>query len=341
MAAAVLTFREIIDAVADEIQDTGVDRERIIKRRINLEYKGVARKHAWQELFTLRESAVQIGTIDEKLLPLPADLEALYYLGDNVNGVSLHHQSPQRFWSAIMGQKDTIGTGFKYTNIGSYPQQNVKAANGTILVASDEAADAGQKVRLVFDSFSQSSFGGLRKEEEVTLTGITPVASTISMSAGLSLAAMSLDEDTAGATVGHIFALDTFPITAATEVYGIIEPARRAARMSRWIRIWPTGLPPGPVVMVYKRIIRKMIDDENIPEIPVDEYLVEKATAGMYRQLKKTTQAGKHDIEAQRFLQDVIDQQIKEQEHTIQSFPIFGSIGMGSQAGREPFGLHT
>lgn len=286
-----LTFKEIVDQVADTVQAHGADRREAIRNHINNAYLKISRERDWDELLVVDETLAY--TIGNKYLALPGDADEVYMVGTKTNDHPLRYTDVRLMARDNLAGTDTNSTVVEFSAIGHRAvQKPIPDATLTVTVESSNAGDTTQTVRV-----RGLTTNGLINSETISLNGTTPVAGTLNWRQSWSLHGISLNTECTGTI--------TVKESDGSTAVALIPPGEKMSRHYILLLANPPSTAES-LFVTYKRAVQRLIRDEDVPIIPVQDYLIEWATGKMRQVERKYAQAGQHFTEARGNVESVL-----------------------------------
>lgn len=243
-------FSDIVTEIGLKIQKTDTTYKTFIKNAFNAYYEMVCRKYAWKDLYVFDEALTLSAGVE--FLYLPKTVQEILALTDRANSILL---VPSNVQILMRNHLDTISdqaSPYRYTPAGTYGAKAQPATTNTIQVLSNDADDiTTKKVRI----WGKAANGEILSEL-LTLTGATPVDSSNTYSELIRVAKNLVTDGTI--TVRE----KTTNTTLAT-----IAPWEFVPRYKK-IRLQPVPLASATVYLTYKKVFQRLVNDEDIVEIP-------------------------------------------------------------------------
>lgn len=294
-----LSFREIYTQVGRFVQDTSSGRATKIKDRINARYRIAANRHNWSELD--RRATVTL-TAGADTVTMPKDVDLIYLILQNATPQVLANESRvnmyRRHGTTITQQDKPL----EYADAGTTGARNQPTSASVITVVSSSASDTSIIVRV------QGFVSGELLTEAITLTGTTPVAGTNTFT---EIVRVSKDD----ATVGVI----TFTSNAAAVTNATLGP-REFTAVYRKIQLYRVPNAADTITILYKMRVPRLVNDEDVPILPIEDYLIHGAYADMLREQRQFSKATTSDRDAEEALIRVLARFVQE-ENIQQAMP--------------------
>jgi len=310
------SFTDILTEVGNFALDTSATRKTVIKAAVNRKLAFAAQQFAWPQLLIADATGLRKGNdtalatfeSGESEFPLPftaGRLHAMHFQVDHTGFIEV--VSAAELFERAGSQLNTTGRPAYVAQVGTTAQIRRLATSGTVRVNSDVATnDNTQTVRVYFRR--GSSLTGERTFEDVAGAFSTNVAISSSVAAGYPIEMVSLPSAWAG----------TCKILAADDTELVVIPPAEwpttASNASSQIishplcRCWRVPDADYKMTVIYKREPVRLVEDGDVPEIPVASYLIEAGIAEVLRQRGKSTEARLHDAEAGAQLRAAIAQ---------------------------------
>lgn len=174
----------------------------------------------------------------------------------------------------------------------------------TLNIVSSSSADTSQSVRI-----TGVDTNNVPISETITLNGLTVVPTTNTYK---DLQSVSCDSSHTG--------IITYSGVTSTTVYGRIGPAEKTVRYKR-LRIFQPPFTSNGVALMYKKAPNRLINDQDIPEIPVSGYLRERMMAISFQYDENWAAAQQHIQLAEQALQKAIENDSSGADEAIQTRP--------------------
>lgn len=293
MDIGVYTLGEIKTHVSKFVQDPSTTMLGLIDDWVNGEYQNLIQKSDWPQLRAIYTNGLSFVSGSPRF----------YCPRDVLTPLGLHDNTNNRFISAVPldiavrwrpSTFDQAGDPLNWSAVeDSGMEQDFHSAAELLSIVSDNAADTSKTIRIAYKTSA-----GIRATATVMTdpsNGTTPVLTTFS---ALGIIRVSCTDSRAG----------TITVTGNTssKVYtklGALENA--AVYKVLYISRVPSGA--NAAVLIYKRAPSKLVNDTDIPEIPVGHYLRVYARANAMQFDGKHQEAEAHFREADGILQSIFD----------------------------------
>lgn len=276
------TFADIYGQVQAFVQDQTSTFQVVNKNEINRLYELGAESHDWQALRRIKRSlSITAGA---RTFFLPADVDTILAVLDTT---TLHYWEPGRLDTLMYADQDTwdmSGLTLKYAELSDsptfvdFPSSSAEA----VRVLSSSAADTSQTVRILGENSNSVPIS-----DAITLNGTSNVNGTQTFS---SISSIGIDSSHAG--------ILTISGVSSTTIYAYIGATEKTVRYKR---MQLSNLPASSLSasVVYKKTVRKLVNDDDVIEIPIANWLIEMgiARARNYRE---------NSADAQTFYQNAI-----------------------------------
>ncbi len=236
-------------------------------------YDRIMRVFPWKHLDRTYDLTVAISTTD---YALRRDLETVYTVVDVTTGGLINEETQQshdRFVAPVFEVAGNVSTGSpdKYRFIGSKSVSALLSIADKIQVISGSTSDITPKVIHVVGEVS-----GVQVSEDIVLNGTTAVDSANTYDAS---AELILSQGTNDGTVGDLAGVVTVrEKTTSANTLSTFAPEERAPQY-RWVRFSPTPAAALTARIWYKRKWRRLVDDNDIPEVPCANEIIEGVIA--------------------------------------------------------------
>lgn len=298
------TFRDIYSAATRYRIDSSTTFQTMMKEQINRAYERAVDAHDWTELRKVAQSGITLPASSAHIY-LPAYVGQILAIVDTANDWFLE---PGRIENlAYMSPSEFIDSGstVDWAAAGdSGIAADFSPTAETLNIVSSSASDTTQTVRL-----HGLIANNIEVTETVALNGTTNVVSTNTFT---DLYSASTDDT-------HVGTISATGVTSST-VYLRVPPADKTVRYKR-IRLRPPSSVANALAIVYKKAVRPLVNDQDVPEIPVYDYLIEMGIAFGYGYDGNEASAAKHEQMAGQLLQIAINKSAAGGDDRIQSRP--------------------
>lgn len=285
---AVLTFKNMYERLQDFVRDHSAQTLVEIKAELNTEYQRLTEGAKWNELVKTIESDIQL-VANQGYLALPGDCDHVDLIADETNDNVYVDKSWPKMVQDEISTKDSAKSPRFYSQLGRRPTKRPLSADSAVTVLKEQSGN-DIVVRIV----------GLRADkeipayEDITTSGTTPVAGSITFRKGWHIDMISIPDPTADN--------DIITVREGATVIADIPDGQRSPQ---YFIVRFDGVPTtaNTLTVVYKRAIGQLIDDDDVPLVPrLGEAIVE-ATKGKMREAdKKYTQAETHRSNARALI---------------------------------------
>lgn len=277
-------FLKMQTNVGTEVMDTSPAFKTIIKEYINNRYFQVLRQINWQNINPDYDFNTVAGTQN---YPLPEDFNKPLSVRDTTNGVELSEMDLQQLISVYPDSLDDTGIVGRYVILEDTVQNQPTSASRLSIVSSS-ASDTTQTIRV------KGISGGIEIEENVTITGKTPVL-TNATDTFTQVRAISKS----AATVGGI------TVTAGSVTVAVLSPAALESRC----RIMKLHYVPSLVINIACPYITKplpMVSDYDYPVLDIGDLIEIGAKADAWRYKKMFAKANVFEAQFTAGLADFV-----------------------------------
>lgn len=297
------TFKGMYSKVTSFVQDTSATFQTIVKDSIGQKYEEIASAYDWSALRRLRSDLTWNSA--SPYFYLPAEAAVILCIVDTQTNIPL---DPARFEEILYGDPavfDQQGLAVRYGEAGEMGRMvDFHTAAEAIRVVSSSAADTNLIIRIM---------GRLANEVEVsvplTLNGTTNVDST-DLFAELSSGSI---EDS------HVGTITISGVTSGL-VYARIAPSEKTAYYKR-LRVSRPPTSANLLAVLYKKGVRKLINDQDMIEIPIANYLVEIGKSVGHEYHRRLQEAEYHRGAADGALAKILNQAVAGTESVARTFP--------------------
>ncbi len=309
-----MTYKQLQEEIGRHIQDTSSGRLTRIKDAINRKYTEVADGFDWPDLWR-----VEIGEVTtfsgEQYVFMPRHVDLVKKIVVDSNNELLFNSNPEMYFNRNSTFLDNSANPFQYTSHGSSPIKRIISTAETLNLVSSDAGDTSPVVEI------WGLVSGEELNESVTLNGTTTVTTTNTFSRITRIGTESSIIDTSRA--GNITISGT---TSSTE-YAVIPTFEKDSRYQA-IRLDSSSNANDTLSIVYKKKVRKLINDGDTLEIPADLILFELATADILRSQAKYNQAQVNEAQGRRMMLEMMSRYANQTEAIFQSNPIGPGTGL-------------
>jgi len=266
METGYLTFGEIYNQASRVVQDPTSSFISMIKEEINDYYVMAAKRTDWRELRRLVTSGISF-TAGAGNLYLPRDVGKIIAIVDNTNNRWLDQYPMDFILYASPAFYDEEGTAIAYSPIGFLGREADFSSSAELIRAvSSSSSDTTQTVRLVVKDSN-----GLEREDTLSLNGTSNVDTANTWDDLLSVSCDDAKQGVvtiSGVTSGTVYVrLASGEKTFRTQVLRLYQPSEDA----------------NSIALLYKKAVRRMQNDDDVPEIPIGEYLRKIAISKGYQ----------------------------------------------------------
>jgi hypothetical protein len=292
-----LTFENMRQQVGRMIGDTVTsNRQTIINDWLNTNYDNVARAHRWPSLTRASESELSF-TAGERFLYLPQDLQEMYFLYPKDRPELPNAETPSSLFHRTALQQDSSGVVRSFAPAGEYGRKADFHTDAELITVSPDASETAASVD--------------HRIEGLDSAGV-PYGETVNTATNVSA--------NTSATFTEIFSistngLQTLKVTysgaTSTNEYAVIPADEQTARYKR-IRLYQLPDTADTYTLYYKKRVKRLIDDDQIPEIPVSHVIMHMTVADQFRQQRRWQVAAvSHEQKAQQALEQVLREEFQ------------------------------
>lgn len=237
-------------------------------------YDRILRIFPWPHLFRTYDLSVTIAISDYSLR---RDLDKVLTITDITNGQLINEetiQSHERFVAPVLevaGDVQTSKQPENYRFIGSKSVSALLSIADKVQVISSSTSDITPSVIHIVGEVS-----GVQVSEDIVLNGTTLVASANTYDSGSELILSQGTND--GTVVDLVGVVTVRENTTTSNTLSTFAPEERAPQF-RWIRLSPEPAAALTARIWYKRKWRRLVDDNDIPEIECATEIVEGVVA--------------------------------------------------------------
>ena len=284
-----MTLDQMVDQVGRMVGDTSSARRTKIKDWINTAYDTCCRRFRWPQIFRGSEDTLTL-TANSRWLYIPNKYaERIFFLFPHDLDAPAPGINIEALFYIYTSAFDSTGPVQNYAEAGEVTTQ---VAFSTTAEKLDLVSSSVSDTAVVCYIRGLDSSGTDEISESVTLSGAVGVSSANTYS---DLVQVTCD----GTNVGVIAVTGN----TSTTTYLTIAPGERTARYIR-LRLAYVPTTADTYSYYYKKRVARLIDDNQVPEIPVSHAIVEYATASQFAQERKWGGAGQyhHALGEQRLL---------------------------------------
>lgn len=304
MESTYRTFRDIFTSVSRFSKDSSQTFQTMIKEQIDRVYQDACNRHEWAALRRCETTGLSFSTTS-KFLYCPNYVGTVLGIIDLTAGF---YVEPSRLeYMAYQGPTifNTAGKVMTWADAGDSPRlADFSTSAETLVVTSSSGSDTTQLVRI----------NGI-DSNSVAITELISVNGTSSVTSVNTYA----DYHSASCDETKVGILTITGNTSAT-VYGRMGPGEKTIRYKR-LRLFMPPSTANSLAMIYKKSPKRLIEDQDIPEIPVSTYLVEKAMGIALEYDSNWSAAAQHMQLAEQALIAAIEQDTAGSDDAIQSRP--------------------
>lgn len=267
----------MITDVGRNVQDTTANTQTVIKNYLNEAYNELCKE---ANVTNMNDSYSFSTVAGQKDYLMPDNFESSLYALDSTNNIKLKQVDIQEYQIESPTSVDQSGSVVSYAIL---QRPYFTKPSSTLDIVSDSALDTSQTVRV------RGSNDGIVISEDVTLTGTTPVTTTNSFDD-----IFSISSDTARAGI--------VTITSGADTVAKIGPTIKnyIAIIMRLFNI------PTQVLTIkspYFTTNLPLIDDNDVLGIvDGEDYVIQRASAKLWRRKRQNKKAQDFDVEAERAL---------------------------------------
>jgi len=303
-----MTYKQLQDEIGRHIQDTSSGRLTRIKDAINRKYTEIADGFDWPDLWRLEVAEVSTFA-SEQYVFMPRHVDLVKKIVTDSGKELLHNANPEMHVNRYFDNLTAGGVAFEYTSTGSSPIKRIITTAETLDLISSDVGDTSPVVSI------WGLVSGEELNELVTLNGTSAVTTSNTFSRITRIGTESSIIDASRA--GNITISGT---TSSTE-YAVIPTFEKDSRYQA-IRLDSNPNAADTLSIVYKKKVRKLINDGDTLEIPADLILFELATADILRSQAKYNQANVNENLGRTMMLEMMSRYANQTEAVFQSAPI-------------------
>ena len=306
---------DMVTQVGNALGDTSTGTQAQIKDMLNRALDHAASLYDWPQLRQHDESGLRnFGDSNLKTLesaeahaPLPIDttwVRAIVH--QDIDQGQLEQRSPEDLYHLFGSRKDNQGVPELFAVVGHTAQYAAIGTAGAVTISSNQT-NANAVVRVHYRKSGR--FIGQSNWEDLTTADWTAgVATNATLATGWEVEKISLPStwvgsctavDNGAKSIIGIQAIEEPPATSNSTYQIISMPL---------IRVFPVPSKDYACTVIWTRQPLRMTEDEDLPEVPVSEYLVAKAAAYMLEACNRLGEAQQQHVVAGQLLQSKFHQ---------------------------------
>jgi hypothetical protein len=299
------TFKQMQDEVSRNVQDSSTAGIAKIKDCIRRAYDTACADHEWTELQSQdnpslhKRDDLDIRTIEASMAQFPLPAESYKVLDISLfspHAITMERVSPSELAQLAGTQFGTPGGIPRYYAIVGRTAQYTTMNGNSILTVKSDNTNANATVRLVYRT--STGLTGATVDEMVTGADFTAgVATAATVKGNWGIDSIYVPPN----WVGNL----TVETSAAKQIVFIEGTQGGGTASDEWnyfsrqiARCWPIPTVDYSGVITFQRKPRELIDDLDVPEIPISTYLTAKASAQFLRQARRPDEAREYDRDA-------------------------------------------
>lgn len=304
-----MTFTDICREITEFIQDDSPKVLSVIKAEINKEYERVAMSSYWRELRAFKNEVITF-TAGQAYLALPSDCAFVQYVGNKADDYTLRNMTLEAMSEDFLDQIDDSGTPYRWAELGESAIRAPLSAADEIEVLSSSTSDTNQMIRITGLKNSPE----IIRVEELTLNGTTVVTGAITWQQGFSIHSITSDD----LTIGEV----TIRQESTDVSLAHMAPGDKVTSYFM-IRVENPPDSADALLVIYKRKIRPLVNNDDAPSIPVGKYLVEAVIRKMRQYDRKYDEARDHDRQARDIMGAILSERGMQSKRSRQIRPDF------------------
>lgn len=277
------TLGQLSDQVGRQIQDTSAEKAVAIKENLNMHYGQLARGQRWAELLRVSEERVSL-TSGQKYLYLPKEVEQVYLLFPQGGMPPLVGMTLTQMIEQFSSVYATSGITVNFAEAGEVGYRTDFYTTGETLKITHSGSGT-------IEAVVRGSVGGA--EGVSTGTEITEIVSVVQGATGGTTT--NTFTDLGAVSVQELADGDLVTVVGVTSgyTYAQIAAGERTARYKR-IRLMQPPNTATTVVMVWKKRVARLREDNQAVEIPVGTVLIDLCVATMLSNQREYNGANMH-----------------------------------------------
>lgn len=302
------TLEQMIDHVARVVQETGSSsssgtQKTRIREAIGIAYADLLRRYPWPNLMDAKETGVT-ATAGQSFVYLPKYVQQVYFLLPSVLDQLAPHEAILQFMNRRGSFKDTQFPIEAFSDAGEVGRKTDFSSTAETLEVSGGTA-----------SYTALLHGMTSTDDEVTeAVLVTSGAATPSNTSFTDLYSVSTDGS-------HTSVVTVAGVTSST-TYATIGPSERTARYRR-LRL--SGVPTSAetLAIYYKKRAIPLLNDDQVPEIPVSTAIIHTAIAFFYGHQRRWANAMQTHLGlAEQAVRNVLGEELGQGHRIEQGVPL-------------------
>lgn len=308
MDVGIRTFGQITSQAANYVQEPSVKFLTMLKADVNDELSLAAQKKSWPQLLAYHRNDISFTSGNPRFY-CPRDVMTPLELIDETNQIRVTPMELREIFRKYAQTYDVNSVVFGWSSIGdACRERDFSTSAEKISISSSLAADTSKALTVLYKDSN-----GVVSSETITTNasnGTTAVQSSATMS---DLVRISTSSTRTG----------VITITGVTSgvTYARIGPRENSALYKVLHLVYfPNGA--DTATLIYKRAPGTLVSDDDVPEIPVGQYLTKKAIAFAMRWMGKTADAEIYARDAEDALESHLDNTKDASKAATQAMPI-------------------
>lgn len=285
-----------------------------IRSEVNLVYSKIAQERDWDELLTHVETGVSFSA-GKNYISLSNDCVDVRRVLNKTDDKQVEKRVLGQMLTKNISQADQSGDPLRYSVAGMKPINTPLSEDSKVTIVSSDASDITGHVRVRgLDNSSNAVSENISLDSS---DGSTDVLGNVTWKEGWSINSISTTQSFLG----------TVDIKEGSTVIASIPPGGGQSKYCIVIFEETPSLADSLIVL-YKRSPFPLVNDEDVPEIPVSRYLIEEVKGRMRQYDKRYQQASVHTAQAQESIHAVLSEKRLQGGHHAQARPTDPRAGM-------------
>ncbi len=241
----------------------------VIADIVNRNYELLWNNFIWPEICVVDEEVTV--TSGSPYVYLPKRCGEILVITQRESNIVLSPQTYQTFQQRYLGSITSSGYSVTYHPAGEFGVKSQPSAASQLVFVSSSASDTSQYIRI------WGIVGNEELSEKVLLSG---TGTSTSVNSYTEVNRLSKDSTTAG----------TITVTDGTNTIATISPTETESRYKR-IRLYAVPSSAFTVYLTYKRRFKKLVNNEDTLEIPIEPVLIKLCYSDCLNDRKKFSEA--------------------------------------------------
>lgn len=301
------TLKSMRDEVAEFIQDNSSARSSKIDNTINQMYSLVSYRNVWIELLRAQEQSITAAA-GKKFLYLPKDCGKRFLVFTGTLDRDLPGYDIVSLFRRMGASHDIQGVAHQYADAGTVGRKADFHTSAETVTLSSGAGNSG----IVVIVRGLDSTGENEVAESVTLDASGDGVTTATFS----------DVYAVSAPGSHTVTVVATGTDSAIE-YATVAPSEFTAKYKR-LRLDFIPSAATTLTLYYQRTVKRLVNDNDVVDIPVSDVIVEMTKAQQYSRDKRVELFERHMATANEYLSMVL-QGVEQEDEIKQATPLTGT----------------